>query len=73
MPKKYDPKKKEKKEKKMDTSMSMKKKKEKKKISIYPCPHDIQIKERDRFIKGVFHSTIHHPPSTYVHDLDQLV
>ena len=26
-------------------------------------------------MKGVFHSisTIYHPPSTYVHDLDQLV
>ena len=44
MPKKHDPK-------KMDTSMSMKKKKERKYIQ--PCPHVIQIKEREIIKHGV--------------------
>ena len=39
-------------------------------IVILPCPHVIQIKEREIHKRSV---SFHHPPSTYVHDLDQLV
>ena len=64
MPKKHDPKKR----KKMDTSMSMKKGK-KRYIYIHVLMI-IQIKEREIHKKSI---SFHHPPSTYVHDLDQLV
>ena len=51
----------QKKRKKMYTSMSMKKKRKKIYIAMSSCYPN----------KGVFQ--FHHPPSTYVHDLDQLV
>ena len=47
-----------------------KKKEKKKKIYIWPCPHVIQIKEREIHKRSI---SFHHPPYTYVHDLDQLV
>ena len=59
MPKKHDPKKR--KEKNGHNNVH-EKKIEEIYIYIWPCPHVIQIKERERFIKGVFHSiTIHLP------------
>ena len=45
-------------------------KKEKKYIHIYPCPHVIQIKKREIHKRSI---SYHHPPSTYVHDLDQFI
>ena len=61
-----------KKREKLDTSRSKKKKKKKKiynNIAMSSCYPNKG--ERERFIRGVFHFL--HPPSTYVHDLDQLV
>jgi len=64
MPKKHDPKKR----KIMDTSMSMKKKNIYTYIamsSCYPNKGEREIHKRS--------IAFHHPPSTYVHNLDQLV